>query len=89
MIGAANRDPAVFPDPDTFSIARNPHAHLAFGAGPHACVGAFLSRLEARIVLEGLLTRLPALGAAEPLDEVALTQTLHLRGPRRLLLRGR
>jgi cytochrome P450 len=86
MIGAANRDAAAFPDPDTFSVARNPRAHLSFGAGPHACVGAFLSRLEARIVLEGLLERRPALRAAQPLDDVERTESLHLRGPRRLVL---
>jgi len=88
MIGAANRDPSVFPDPDTFSIARDPHGHLAFGAGPHSCLGAFLSRLEARVVIEGLLDRLPQLRALQSLDEVQLTRSLHLRGPRLLMLAG-
>jgi cytochrome P450 len=88
MIGAANRDPSVFPDPDTFSIARDPHGHIAFGAGPHHCVGSLLSRLEARVVLEGLLDRLPRLRALQPLDEVQLTRSPHLRGPRLLMLAG-
>jgi len=88
MIGAANRDPSVFPDPDAFSIARNPHGHVAFGGGPHYCVGSFLSRLEARIVIEGLLDRLPQLRARQSLDEVELTPSLHLRGPRLLMLAG-
>ena len=88
MIGAANRDPAAFPDPDTFSIARDPHGHVAFGGGPHYCVGSFLSRLETRIVLEGLLARLPRLRATQSLDDVDLTRSIHLRGPRRLMLEG-
>jgi cytochrome P450 len=88
MIGAANRDPAVFPDPDMFSIARDPHGHVAFGGGPHYCLGAFLSRLETRVVIERLLDRLPHLRAAQSLDEVELTESLHLRGPRHLMLAG-
>jgi cytochrome P450 len=88
MIGAANRDPSVFPDPDTFSIARDPHGHVAFGGGPHYCLGSFLSRLEARIVIEGLLDRLPELRAQQSMDEVELTRSLHLRGPRSLVLAG-
>ena len=82
MIGAANRDPSVFPDPDTFSIARDAHGHVAFGGGPHYCVGSFLSRLEARIVLERLIERVPHLAAVQPLDAVELTRSMHLRGPR-------
>jgi cytochrome P450 len=88
MIGAANRDPSVFPNPDTFSITRDPHGHVAFGAGPHYCLGSFLARLEARIVIEGLLDRLPQLRAVQSLDEVELTRSLHLRGPRLLMLAG-
>jgi cytochrome P450 len=88
MIGAANRDPSVFPHPDTFSIARDAHGHVAFGGGPHYCLGSFLSRLEARIVLEGLIDRVPHLAAVQPLDDVELTRSMHLRGPRRLMLAG-
>jgi cytochrome P450 len=88
MIGAANRDPSVFADPDTFSIARDPHGHVAFGGGPHYCVGSILSRLEARIVLEGLLERVPQLRAVQSLNDVELTPSIHLRGPRRLMLAG-
>jgi cytochrome P450 len=88
MLGAANRDPQVFSDPDTFSLARDPHGHIAFGGGPHFCLGSVLSRLETRVVIEGLLDRLPKLHAAQSLDEVEWTRSLHLRGPRRLMLAG-
>jgi cytochrome P450 len=61
-IAAANRDPAVFPDPDAFDLGRhNGKRHLAFAHGPHVCVGVHLARLEARTGLRSLLRRLPAL----------------------------
>ncbi len=61
-ITAANRDPAVFPEPDAFDPARpRPKRHLAFAHGPHVCLGVHLARLEARIGLTTLLTRLPNL----------------------------
>jgi len=55
---SANRDASVFDDADTFRIDRNPNPHLAFGFGPHYCLGANLARLEIRIVFEELFTRL-------------------------------
>ncbi len=55
--GAANRDPAMFPDPDTFSLDRDASKHLGFGAGIHYCLGAPLARVEASIMLNAMLDR--------------------------------
>ncbi|MGW6789402.1 cytochrome P450 [Streptomyces chartreusis] len=61
-LAGANRDPAVFPDPDRFDIRReNARLQLAFAQGPHYCIAAHLARLETRIALQHLLERLPAL----------------------------
>ena len=58
-IGAANRDPAEFPQPDVFSIGRKPNRHLAFAAGSHACAGMSVARLEARIAILRFIQRFP------------------------------
>jgi cytochrome P450 len=58
-IGAANRDPAQFADPDRLDIARTPNKHLAFGGGIHACAGMSLARIEGRIAISRLIERAP------------------------------
>ncbi len=65
-IGAANRDPAQFPDPDRLDIARSPNRHVAFGSGIHQCVGMGLARLEAKVAIGRFLARFPDYVAAGP-----------------------
>ena len=61
-IAGANRDPAVFADPDRFDVRRsNARRHVAFAHGPHACIAMHLARLETHTAVERLLSRLPAL----------------------------
>ena len=59
VIGAANRDPEVFPEPDVFDLGRTSNRHLGFGFGPHRCIGAQLARAEARVGFTRLFERLP------------------------------
>ena len=67
LLGAANRDPAAFENPDALDIARSEKSHLSFGRGIHYCLGASLALLEARIAFRGLLDRFPSIRlAAEP-----------------------
>ena len=61
ILAAANRDPEVFEDPERFDIGRTPNHHLGFGGGPHFCLGAHLSRIEAREAIGKLFTRFPRL----------------------------
>ena len=64
---AANRDEAVFADPERFDITRSPNPHVGFGgAGPHYCLGAHLARRELTVMLRELLTRVPDITAGEP-----------------------
>ena len=63
-ITAANRDPAVFEDPDRLDLDRRPVAHVAFGHGAHFCVGAALARLEMNVTMPHLAQRYPELAPA-------------------------
>ena len=65
-IGAANRDPAHFPDPDRLDIARADNRHIAFGFGIHFCLGAPLARVEGQLALAALLDRMPRLRLTGP-----------------------
>jgi cytochrome P450 len=65
MLGAANRDPLQFPDPDRLDLQRQPNSHLSFAHGIHFCVGAPLARLEAQIGFATLLRRFPKLELAD------------------------
>jgi cholest-4-en-3-one 26-monooxygenase len=72
MYPAANRDPRVFTDPDVLDVQRTPNPHLAFGFGPHFCMGASLARMELRVMFGELLRRLPDLHlAGDPLPRRA------------------
>jgi cytochrome P450 len=77
LFASANRDPAVFPDPDRLDLARDPNPHLSFGAGTHFCLGAALGRLELEVTFATLLDRLPGLA---PAGEPRWKPTYVLRG---------
>ncbi len=82
LLGAANRDPAVFDSPDTFRPDRDPNPQLAFGAGVHFCIGAPLARLELETSVAALLHRYEALEVVEAMRR----PTFVLRGFQRLLV---
>lgn len=71
MLGElANRDPAVFPDPDRLDLTRDARRHRAFGAGTHHCIGQPLARTELQVIYPALLRRIPTLRLATELDQV-------------------
>jgi cytochrome P450 len=69
-LSSANRDETVFPDPDRLDVERDAAAHVAFGFGPHQCVGQQLARLELQEVFTRLFARIPTLRLAVPFDEI-------------------
>jgi cytochrome P450 len=78
FLGAADRDPAQFPDPQRLDLTRADNRHIAFGMGVHFCLGAPLARMEGQIAINTLLQRLPKLALAT--DKPEFRQSLTLRG---------
>jgi cytochrome P450 len=78
MIGAANRDPAQFPDPDRLDIGREPNRHVTLGHGVHYCLGAALARMELREAIGGFLARYPRYEIDAP-DVVFMDRTASRR----------
>ncbi|MGW6416812.1 cytochrome P450 family protein [Streptomyces sp. NPDC055055] len=79
-LGAANRDPERFPEPDLLDLDREAAAHLAFGHGIHRCLGALLARAEAEIALRAVLARFPAIRLAMPPERLEWRRTRLVRG---------
>jgi cytochrome P450 len=79
LVGAANRDPAVFAEPDRLDVAREPNKPLSFGGGIHFCLGAQLARIEAEVVFRILLRRLPEIRLIDP-DNPQWRPSFTLRG---------
>lgn len=86
VLASANRDPAVFDDPDRFDIGRRPAGHLAFGGGDHRCVGSAIARMEATVAFAGLVARAPQ--PSLQLDEAGLEwlDTRYLHGLERMVV---
>ncbi|CAL9373340.1 cytochrome P450 [Streptomyces sp. enrichment culture] len=81
---AANRDPDVFPDPDRIDFSRSPNPHVAFGFGPHYCVGGMLAKLESELLVDALLDRVPGLRLGVPPEQVPFKKGALIRGPEAL-----
>jgi cytochrome P450 len=77
---SANHDEQVFPSPDELDFTRDSNPHMAFGFGPHFCLGAHLARMELQVALSTLLARFPGLHIAVPEDELAWHSGIMMRG---------
>ncbi|MEU4704276.1 cytochrome P450 [Nonomuraea dietziae] len=86
-MAAANRDESVFDGADDMDLSRSPNPHLAFGAGPHSCLGQALARTELQVVLEVLLRRLPSLELAVPAEKLQRVEGLAIGGLREIPVR--
>lgn len=76
----ANRDPAVFADPDALDVDRTPNHHVAFGHGVHQCLGQQLARVELQVAYPALLRRFPGLRVDTPLDDIAFRDAMVVYG---------
>jgi cytochrome P450 len=80
-VHSANRDQTRYDDADRLDITRKPNPHLAFGFGPHQCIGQQLARLELKIVLDTLLRRLSGLRLAAPIEQIEFREGTAVTGP--------
>jgi hypothetical protein len=85
LLGGANRDPSVHPDPAQFDIARDQHDNLAFSSGIHYCIGQPLARLEATIAIRELAQRFPRLHRS---GRLVRRNSTTIRGPLQLPVSG-
>jgi cytochrome P450 len=84
--GAANRDPAAFDRPEVLDLARTPNEHIAFGTGPHGCLGQHIARIEIDAMLSEVLTRMTDFELASPPEWLASN---FISGPKAMPLRFR
>jgi cytochrome P450 PksS len=89
IIGSANHDETHFEDPERFDVGRQPNRHVAFGFGPHFCLGAPLARLEAKIAFRAILQRYADIQLAVPRSELTWRRSQSVRGLNSLPLRVR
>ena len=87
LLGAANRDPEVFENPDVIDFGRENVKHLTFGLGPHFCIGSHLARLELRLAMRALAARVPDMVLAEDPKDIEWIPNFLLPAPTRLLVR--